>query len=75
MVGLDPIVLIPLRDMAHRWHQVIDHGRVRRRPIRGDLDRVQPTGQRPGQNGAPLTASRRDDRNTSMTWPNWSTAQ
>jgi hypothetical protein len=60
---------------GHR-QRLVQHRRVGRRSVGDDLDRdrrVVPMAC--WKNRRAAVASRREDTNTSMTWPNWSIAR
>ena len=76
VIGLDVVVGVPLRAVPGRWQQSLQHRRVHRRLIGGDLDRCDlGRPDRPLENRWAAVASRRADTNTSMICPNWSTAR
>jgi hypothetical protein len=76
LVSLDPVVGVPIGAKPRRRQQLVQHDRVGRRLIGdhldgSDLGRARWPVQRTG--GRPHVAPR--ETNTSMTWPNWSTAR
>jgi hypothetical protein len=76
MIGLDLVVGVLLGAVPCRWEQVVHDDRVRRSPIGDHLSRrdLGPPMAR-SKNRRAARASRCRDMNTSMTWPNWSTAR
>jgi hypothetical protein len=73
MVGLDPVVGVLLSAVPRRWQRILQHRRVHRRLVGGDLD-----GRDLGRAHRPLeesvgflrVAPRRGETNTSATCPN-----
>jgi hypothetical protein len=76
VVGLQRVVGMDLGVMEGLREQLVEHSRVDAVPVGGDLDgeiRVRPTARSKKRRAAPV--SRRGERYTSMTWPNWSMAR
>jgi hypothetical protein len=49
MVGFDTIVCVTLSNLASRRDNLVDHSRVDRRTVGGDLDRRRPDAQCTGE--------------------------
>jgi hypothetical protein len=76
VVAFDAVVGVLVGPMPRRCQQLIEHRRIRRCPVGGDLDRHDPRRvDHPLKNRRAAAVSRRGETNTSMTWPNWSTAR
>jgi hypothetical protein len=49
VIGFGAVVGVLLEDVPRARHQLLDHPRVNRRPVGGDLDRRRTRGQRLGE--------------------------
>jgi hypothetical protein len=76
VVGLEVVVgVLPGAMPGHR-QQFVQHRRVGRRLVGDDLDRDRRCrGDGLLEEPSGCGGSRREDTNTSMTWPNWSIAR
>jgi hypothetical protein len=76
VVALNAVVGMAVGAVPCRWQQALQHGRVHRCLIGGDLDGVTLVAlMARSKNRRAAVASRRTEMNTSMTWPNWSIAR
>jgi hypothetical protein len=76
VIALDRVVGELVGAVQCRWHQCLQHARVDRRLIGGDLDWRDLAGaDRLLEEPAGRPMSRRRETITSITWPNWSTAR
>jgi hypothetical protein len=69
VISFHGVVGVLLQDVPAARNQVIEHARVDRCPVGGDLRRRWSAGQRPGEERRAGAPSRRSDSRTSMTWP------
>ena len=69
VIGFDPIVGVLLVDVPCGRDKFVEHPRIDRCTIRGDLARYRTTGQRPSEEARAALALRRSETSTSMTWP------
>ena len=75
VVGFEQVVRVGLRSVPGGREHLIEHPGVDPVPVGGDLDGRDPGPADRSKKWRAEEVSRRGDRNTSMTWPNWSMAR